>query len=136
MGQLAKRQFREVARVAGLVMQSYPGARQRGRQVQANSSLIFDVFEQFDPENMLLAQARREVMEKQFEETRLSRSLERLGSCDWTWKDVRSPTPLGLPLVIERVGALLSTESVLDRIAKMREAWTSGEASREVSGAS
>ncbi|MEO0512754.1 MAG: ligase-associated DNA damage response DEXH box helicase [Planctomycetota bacterium] len=127
VGQLAKRQFREVARVSGLVMQSYPGARTRGKQVQANSSLIFDVFEQFDPENMLLGQARREVMEKQFERTRLSRSLERLGSCEWSWRDVSAPTPLGLPLVIERVGATMSTESVLDRIERMRAAWTASE---------
>lgn len=124
VGQLAKRQFREVARVAGLVMQTYPGAKHRGKQVQANSSLIYDVFEQFDPDNMLLAQARREVMEKQFERTRLGNSLNRLATCRWITKHVSSPTPLALPLVIERVAGTMSTQSVLDRIATMREAWT------------
>ena len=60
-GELARRQFREIARIAGLVFSGYPGQGKSARQVQASSGLLFDVFARFDPENLLLDQARREV---------------------------------------------------------------------------
>lgn len=123
MSALAKGQFREVARVAGLVLQSYPGAKRRAAQMQARSGLIFDVFEQFDPENLLLHQARREVMEKQFEQSRLARSLARLAGAPLVVRETERPTPLSLPLIIERVGAKLSSESIAERVEKMRKQW-------------
>ena len=120
---LAKAQFREVARVAGLVLQSYPGSKRRANHVQARATLIYDVFEQFDPENLLLHQARREVLEKQFERSRLGRTLRRLEAGPIVVKHLDRPTPLSLPLVVERVGARLSSESIEERIEKMKKAW-------------
>jgi ATP-dependent Lhr-like helicase len=52
--EVARRQFREIARIAGLVFQGYPGARKLERQLQASSGLIFDVLRQYDPDNLLL----------------------------------------------------------------------------------
>lgn len=120
---LAKSQFREIARVAGLVQQSMPGAPRSMRQVEARSGLLYEVFEQFDPQNLLLAQARREVLEKQFERSRLRRTLDRLLAGAWVVRRIEQPTPLSLPLVIERLGARLSSESLADRIEKMRAAF-------------
>lgn len=120
---MAKGQFREVARVAGLVIQNQPGMRRSMRQVQARSGLIYDVFEQFDPDNKLLLQARREVLERQFERSRLARTLNRLQSSDLIVQQTERPTPLSLPLVIERLGARLTTDSLAERIEKMRAAW-------------
>lgn len=123
MTQMAKRQFREVARVSGLVFQTYPGHPKSARQVQASSSLIYEVFREFDPGNLLLEQARREVMEKQFEQTRLGRTLSRLRSSKLRLVRVNRPTPLGFPLVIERIGARLSSQTLTERIGKMKESW-------------
>ncbi len=123
VSQLAKRQFREIARVAGLIVQPYPGARRSLKQLQASSSLIYDVFERYDPENLLLAQARREVLEHYFEQSRLGETLRRLRSDSRVVREVQHPTPLGLPLVIERVRNQLSTESIEDRIARMKRQW-------------
>jgi len=123
MGAMARKQFREVARVAGLVVQSVPGAPRSMRHVSERAGLIYDVLEQFDPENMLLAQAKREVLEKQFERSRLGRTMRRLAEGPLTIVRTDRPTPLALPLVIERVGALLSSESLADRIATMTAAW-------------
>lgn len=121
---LARLQFRDIARVAGLVFQAYPGARRSARQLQASSGLIFDVFQEFDPDNLLLRQARREVMERQFEESRLARTLDRLAARGVTVVEVARPTPLGFPLVVERLGVnSLSAETILERIEKMRTAW-------------
>jgi ATP-dependent helicase Lhr and Lhr-like helicase len=120
---LAKTQFREIARVAGLVFQTYPGAKKSGRQMQASSSLLYDVFAEFDPENLLLVQARREVLERHFEQSRLARTLQRMAASELIFVNTRYPSPLAFPLLIERVGAKLSSESISDRIDRMRKQW-------------
>ncbi|MEM1071930.1 MAG: ligase-associated DNA damage response DEXH box helicase [Planctomycetota bacterium] len=117
---LAKGQFREVARVSGLVPQSTPGAPRSLRHVEARSGLIYDVFEEFDPGNLLLAQAKREVLEKQFERSRLGRTMARLAGSPLVVREPGRPTPLSLPLVIERLGARLTSESLADRVDKLR----------------
>jgi ATP-dependent Lhr-like helicase len=119
LGELGKRQFREVARVAGLVVQRYPGNATSARPLQAGASLIHDVYREFDPENLLLKQAEREVMERQFEERRLARTLERLRVEPIEIVEIDRPGPLALPLLADRLGTTLSTESVLERLRKM-----------------
>ncbi len=121
--QLAKLQFREIARVAGLVFQTYPGAKKSGRQFHASSSLIFDVLQDFDPGNLLLHQARREVMERHFEQSRLARTLGRIAASKLVITEPPRLTPLAFPLLIERLATRLTSESVLDRVKKMREQW-------------
>ncbi|MBI1190270.1 MAG: ligase-associated DNA damage response DEXH box helicase [Tepidisphaera sp.] len=120
---LAKLQFREVARVSGLVIQSMPGRARSGKQLQANSSLIYDVLSEFDPGNLLLAQARREVMERHFEESRLGRTCQRLSEGHLRIVVTRRPTPLSFPLLIERQAGRLSSETILERVQRMRDVW-------------
>lgn len=134
LGEMAKRQFREVARVAGLVFQTYPGSPRSGRQTQVGASLLYDVFMEFDPTHPLLEQAQREVLERQFEESRLARTLARLRASRVVVKRIERPSPLSLPLVIERVGARMSSESLTDRIRRIEEQWER-EASRSTSRA-
>jgi ATP-dependent Lhr-like helicase len=121
--QLAKLQFRDIARVAGLVFQTYPGARKSGRQFQASSSLIFDVLQDFDPGNLLLHQARREVLDRHFEHSRLARTLDRMASSRLLITEPEHVTPLAFPLLIERHAQRLTSETVLERIEKMRKQW-------------
>ena len=130
MSEMAKRHFREIARVAGLVYQNYPGRLKSGRQIQTSASLLYDVFDRFEPENLLLRQARREVLDLGFERARLERAFQRLQKATLRFVSVRRPTPFGLPLVIERVSARLSTEDVEKRIERMIRAWETPAASR------
>jgi ATP-dependent Lhr-like helicase len=130
VAEIAKVQFREVARVAGLVVQSYPGSKKSGRQTQVSSSLIYDVFAEFDPENLLLLQARREVLERHFERSRLARTMERMraaaageGGQRLVVVNPVRPGPLAYPLVVERMSALLQGETLEERLATMRAAW-------------
>jgi ATP-dependent Lhr-like helicase len=120
---LARAQFRDVARISGLVMQSVPGAPNRFKHVAARAGLIFDVFEQFDPGNLLLHQARREVLDKHFERSRLARTLDRLRSNPLVIAHAPRPTPLSLPLVVERIAGTLSSETLADRVARMQASW-------------
>ena len=57
--ELARRQFREIARVAGLVLNNYPGKVRSQRSLQTSSGLLFDVFAKYDGDNLLLAPALR-----------------------------------------------------------------------------
>ncbi len=127
LSEMARRQFREIARVAGLVVQTFPGAPKTGRQLQVSSGLLFEVMRDFDPDNLLMVQARREVHERQFEQSRLARTLARVASGPLRIVRTERPTPLGLPLLVERIGAKLSTESVRDHIERMKKQWGVGE---------
>jgi ATP-dependent Lhr-like helicase len=118
-GEMAKRQFREIARVAGLVFQGFPGRHHPARHLQASSSLLFEVFQKYDQGNLLLAQAQREVLARQLEQSRLTRILERLARGEVVVKDVARVTPLGFPLMVERMETALSSESLRERIERM-----------------
>jgi ATP-dependent helicase Lhr and Lhr-like helicase len=118
-GELSSRRFREIARVAGLVFQGFPGASKSTRQLQASSSLFYEVFRNHDPQNLLLAQARTEVLEQELDIARLRQSLQRLGSLRLEWVDIERPTPFAFPLLIERLREKLSTEKLSDRVARM-----------------
>jgi ATP-dependent Lhr-like helicase len=117
--ELAKRQFREIARVAGLIFQGYPGNNKSVKQVQASSGLLYDVFARYDPENLLLFQAHREVLERQLEQSRLGRTLERLASGRISVTDVERPTPLAFALLVDRAREQVSSEKFLDRVRRL-----------------
>jgi ATP-dependent helicase Lhr and Lhr-like helicase len=117
--ELAKRQFREIARVAGLIFQGYPGNNKSVKQVQASSGLLYDVFARYDPENLLLFQAHREVLEKQLEQSRLGRTLQRLAAGRVSISDVERPTPLAFGLLVDRAREQVSSEKLLDRVRRL-----------------
>ena len=117
--ELAKRQFREIARVAGLIFQGYPGQNKSVKQVQVSSGLLYDVFARYDPDNLLLFQAHREVLEKQLERSRLGRTLERIGRGRISIKECRRPTPLAFALLVDRAREQVSSEKFLDRVRRL-----------------
>ncbi len=118
--ELAKRHFREIARVAGLIFTGYPGANKSNKQLQASSGLIFDVFNQWDNKNPLLAQATREVLARELELERLTLALQQFKLARITIIRTDRPTPFSFPLMVERLREKLSTEKLADRIARMQ----------------
>jgi ATP-dependent Lhr-like helicase len=117
--ELAQRRFREIARVAGLVFPGYPGQPRSARQLQASSGLFFEVFRKYDRGNLLLGQAEGEVLSQELEITRLGAALERLRGWPLRFVQLRHPSPMSLPLMVERFRDQLSTEQLsarLDRI--------------------
>jgi ATP-dependent helicase Lhr and Lhr-like helicase len=117
--QLSQQRFREVARIAGLVFQGYPGQPKSARQIQASSSLFFEVFRKHDAGNLLLTQAQREVMEQELELTRLRETLVELQGRKLVLVQVQRPTPFGFALMVERFREKLTTEKLSDRVARM-----------------
>ncbi len=118
-GELAQRRFREIARVAGLVFSGYPGAPKSTRQLQASSSLFFEVFRKYDAGNRLLGQAETEVLAQELELGRLRQVLQRLAALPMDVVALRVPSPFALPLMIERLREQLSTEKLKDRLDRM-----------------
>jgi ATP-dependent Lhr-like helicase len=121
-GELAQRRFREIARVSGLVFTGFPGAGKSARQVQASSSLYFEVFQKHDPANRLLHQAREEVLAHELDLDRLHACLQRLQGLPIDWVQLPQPSPFSLPLMVERLRERLSTEKLSDRVARALKA--------------
>ncbi|OZI34395.1 DNA ligase-associated DEXH box helicase [Bordetella genomosp. 10] len=117
--ELAQRRFREIARVSGLVFQGFPGAHKSARQLQASSSLFYQVFREYDPRNLLLTQAEREVLAQELELRRLRQVLARMRSSRLQWQPLARATPLSFPLMVERLREKLSTEKLAERVARM-----------------
>ena len=117
--ELAQRRFREIARVSGLIFQGYPGEKRSSKQLQASSSLFYEVFRKYDPANQLLLQAEQELLAQELEIGRLRDSLARIATQQLVIKALVRPTPFSFPLMVERFREKLSNESVADRIARM-----------------
>jgi len=120
---LARRQFREIARIAGLIIPQPPGGRRRsGRQLQATSEMFYEVLTEFDAQNMLLHQARREVLDQQLEFERLRSAIERLRMTPIDTVKTDRLTPLSFPLFADRLRAeTVRTEQWEQRLLKQIE---------------
>jgi ATP-dependent Lhr-like helicase len=119
--EMAKRQFRQVARIAGLIQQGLPGSRKNARQLQASSNLFFDVFCEYDAGNLLLEQSRREVLDQQLEASRMHSAMERINESQIMLKEPPRVTPLAFPLLVDKLRERVSSETLADRIARMQE---------------
>jgi ATP-dependent Lhr-like helicase len=118
--EMARRQFREIARIAGLIFPGFPRSGKTARQLQASSGLFFDVFQRYDPGNLLLSQAHREVLERQLERSRLGRTLLRLSTSRVMLQEPPRVTPLAFPLVVDTTRNRVSSEKLGDRIRRMQ----------------
>lgn len=97
-GEIAKRKFRDIARISGLIFDGYPGRTKSARQVQASSGLIYEVLQEHDSDNRLLDQSRREVLVAQLEFTRLETALQNVANRQWIITHPERLTPLSFPL--------------------------------------
>lgn len=117
--ELARRRFREIARVAGLVFSGFPGQPKSTRQLQASSSLFYEVFKKYDADNLLLTQAQAEVLSQELDIRRLGASLARMRSQRIGFVELKVPSPFALPLMVERFREKLSTEKLKDRLDRL-----------------
>ena len=117
--EMARHRFRDIARVAGLVFQGYPGRQKRARQLQASSGLMFDMLSEHDPDNLLLAQATSEVLEAEMELSRLRRTLQSIAQQRVVMRQTERLTPLAYPLWADRLRGQLSTEDFKARVERM-----------------
>lgn len=117
--EMARRRFRDIARIAGLVVTSVPGGRRGARALQASSSLFYDVFRRHDPDNRLLRQAERELLEDELDVRRLHAALDDMNACAFELRRLSRCSPLAFPLLVERLREKLTNETLAMRIERM-----------------
>lgn len=119
--EMSRRQFREIASISGLVFQGYPGKPATFKHIQANASLLFQVFEQYDPDNLLLKQAHREAINQQLEEDKVIDAMDKLNKLHIKLIHPVQFTPFAFPIMVDRLSRnSISSESLEDRIVKIQ----------------
>jgi len=119
--EMAKRKFRDIAVIGGLIFQGYPGEYKKARHLQSSASLLFKVFAEYEPNNILLKQAFREVFDQQMEETRLRDMLQRIQSSKIVITWPQHLTPFCFPLKVDSLRENVSSEKLEDRVKRMQE---------------
>ncbi|HEX6223832.1 MAG TPA: ligase-associated DNA damage response DEXH box helicase [Chryseolinea sp.] len=117
--EMARRKFRDIAAISGLVFKGFPGKPVKDRHLQSSSQLFFDVFHDYDAHNLLLRQAFEEVMDFQLEEARLRRALDRIATQKIILTTPDKPTPFGFPIMVDGMREKLTSEKLEDRIKRM-----------------
>ena len=118
--EVAKRRFRDIASIAGLVFKGYPGKQKKDRHLQSSSQLFFQVFSDYEPNNLLLLQAQDEVMTFQVQEARLRAALKRIQNQEIILSEPKRATPYAFPILVDRLREKLSSEKLEDRVRKMK----------------
>lgn len=117
--EMARRKFREIAAIAGMVFRGYPGQPVRTGHVQASTSLLFDIMTDHDPHNLLIRQAYQESLDQQLEERRLRSALERIDGQEFLFRYVDRPTPFAFPIMVDRLRDEMSSEQLEERVNRM-----------------
>ncbi|HNA95674.1 MAG TPA: ligase-associated DNA damage response DEXH box helicase [Chitinophagaceae bacterium] len=118
--EMARRKFRDISVIGGLVFQGMPGEKKKARHLQASASLLFNVLSEYDSGHLLLNQAYNEVMEQQMEEQRLREMLERVQQSKIIISHPKQLTPFCFPIKVDSMREDLSSEKLEDRVRKMQ----------------
>lgn len=118
--EMAKRKFRDISSIAGLVFSGFPGKKVGQKHLQMSGSLLFNVFSEYDPQSLLLKQAYEEVYHQQVDLARVSAALSRIGKQQIVIKNLNNPSPFSFPIMVDRLRSRLSSEKLEDRIKKMQ----------------
>lgn len=124
--EMAKRKFRDIAVIGGLVFQGLPGEHKKARHLQSSASLIFNVFNEYEPDNLLLRQAYHEVMEQQMEELRLRDMLQRISQGRIIITFPATLTPFCFPIKVDSMRENMSSEKLEDRVKRMQKQLNAG----------
>ncbi|MBC7947616.1 MAG: ligase-associated DNA damage response DEXH box helicase [Chitinophagaceae bacterium] len=118
--EMARRKFRDIAVIGGLIFQGYPGEQKKARHLQASASLLFNVFSEYEPNHVLLRQSYQEVLAQQMEELRLRDMLHRIQRSNIVITFPSKLTPFCFPIKVDSMREDLSSEKLEDRVRKMQ----------------
>ncbi|WDF67628.1 ligase-associated DNA damage response DEXH box helicase [Sphingobacterium oryzagri] len=118
--EMARRRFRDIAGIAGLVFQGFPGKGMKTKHLQANAGLFFSVFEDYDPTNLLLREAYDEVFDFQLEEGRMQLAFERIADHAIVLAFPKNLTPFSFPIFSESFREKYSNEDWQSRLELLK----------------
>lgn len=119
--EMARRRFRDIASISGMIFKGYPGKQMKDKHLQTSTGLLFDVFESYDPDNLLYQQTFEEVKTFQLQEVRMREALQRIQKQRIRLQKPGKATPFAFPIIVDRLRERLSSEKLEDRIQRMRE---------------
>ena len=119
ISEMSRRRFRDIAVISGLVFQGFPGKPIKSKHLQSGSQLFYNVFKDYEPDNLLYQQAIEETFEHGMESGRMIKVFENIENQSIVWRNCSQPTPFSFPIITDRIRTKLSSESVEDRIRKM-----------------
>jgi len=119
--EMASRKFRDIAVVAGLVIQTQPGKRKTNKSLQSSSGLLFRVLNDYEPSNLLLKQAYNEVFDYELEKVRLQAAFQRISKSKIILKKASNFTPLSFPLKVDSLRGTMSNEDLSKRIERIQK---------------
>ncbi|MFI5172486.1 MAG: ligase-associated DNA damage response DEXH box helicase [Chitinophagales bacterium] len=117
--EMARRKFRDISIISGMIFQGYPGELKRSRHLQASSQLIFDVLREYEPDNLLLKQAYDDILYDQMENARMRTALLRISNNEIVIRHTVKFSPFAFPIVVDSLRDRLTSEKLSDRIKKM-----------------
>ena len=118
--EMAKRKFRDIATIGGLIFQGMPGEKKKARHLQSSASLLFNVFSEYEPQNLLLRQSYQEVFDQQMEEVRLRDMLHRIQKSKIVLTFPQQLTPFCFPVKVDSMREDLTSEQLADRVKRMQ----------------
>jgi ATP-dependent Lhr-like helicase len=118
--EMAKRKFRDIAVIGGLIFQGYPGEHKKAKHLQSSAGLIFNVFHEYEPDNLLIRQAFQEVFDQQMQEARLRDMLHRIQKSDIVITFPKRLTPFCFPIKVDSMRENITSEKLEDRVRRMQ----------------
>ena len=118
---MARRKFRDIAVIGGLIFQGMPGEHVKQKHLQSSASLLFNVFSEYEPGNLLLRQAYNEVMDQQMDEKRLRNMLRRIQKSNIIITYPKRLTPFCFPIKVDSMRENMTSEKLEDRVKRMQE---------------
>lgn len=117
--EMARRKFRDIAVISGMVIQNFPGQQRSNKSLQSSAGLIFKVLEDYDPNHFLVRQAYTEVFNAQLQEVRLVEAFKRIEKSKIILKLANAFTPLSFPIKVDSLRQTLTSENLDARIQKL-----------------
>ena len=118
--EMAKRKFRDIAVIGGLIFQGYPGEHKKARHLQSSAGLLFNVFHEYEPDNLLVRQAFQEVFDQQMQEPRLRNMLQRIQQSNIIITFPQRLTPFCFPIKVDSMRENITSEKLEDRVKRMQ----------------
>ena len=119
MSEMSRRKFRDIAIISGLMFRGYPGQAVKERHLHSSASLFYEVFSDYDPDNLLLQQAYEEVLYSELDAQRLREALERMQRQEVCLIHLHEISPFSFPITIDRLRENLSNESIEKRVERL-----------------
>ncbi len=121
--EMSRRRFRDIAGISGLIFKGFPGKQKADRHLQSSAQLFFNVFRDYEPDNLLYKQAYDEALEFQMEFVRLRSALVRISGQDVCLMEIEKPSPFAFPIMVDRIREKFISESLEAQVKKMKLAY-------------